>query len=124
MKKNVYAAVFASLLCIVFAAEGFPSAQEIRNRMIARLPEIKALKTKGIIGENNKGFLEFIGQQKENQDLVAAENQDREKVYNAIARQQGTSVELVGQHRAIQIANKAQPGDWLQDAGGKWYQKE
>ena len=124
MKKNVYAAVFASLLCIVFAAEGFPSAQEIRNRMIARLPEIKALKTKGIIGENNKGFLEFIGQQKENQDLVAAENQDREKVYNAIAKQQGTSVELVGQHRAIQIANKAQPGDWLQDAGGKWYQKE
>ena len=124
MKKKLYAAVFASFLCIVFTAEGFASAQEIRSRMIARLPEIKALKTKGIIGENNKGFLEFIGQQKEKRDLIAAENQDREKVYQAIARQQGTTVELVGKHRAIQIANKAQSGEWLQDAGGNWYQKE
>ena len=124
MKKNISAAAFAILFCIVSAAGAFASAKEIRNRMIARLPDIKALKAKGIIGENNKGFLEFIGQQKEKQDLVAAENQDREKVYQAIAKQQGTTLELVGQHRAIQIAQKAQPGDWLQDADGKWYQKE
>ena len=124
MKKNVCAAVFAILLCFVFAAGAFPSAQEIRNRMIARLPDIKELKAKGLVGENNKGFLEFIGQRKEKQDLVAAENQDREKVYQAIARQQGTTVELVGKHRAIQIADKAQPGEWLQDATGKWYQKK
>lgn len=124
MKKNACAAVFAIILCIVFAGGAFPSAQEIRDRMIARLPDIKALKAKGLVGENNRGFLEFIGQQKEKQDLVAAENQDREKVYQAIARQQGTTAELVGKHRAIQIADKAQPGEWLQDANGKWYQKK
>ena len=124
MIKKVYVAITAIFLCIVFASAAFPSAREIRERMIARLPEIKALKAKGLVGENNKGFLEFVGQQKEKEAVVTAENQDREKVYKAIARQQGTTVELVGKHRAIQIAAKAQPGEWLQDANGKWYRKE
>lgn len=123
MKKKVYFAVLAILLFIVFAAGALASAKEIRARMLARLPEIKVLKDKGLVGENNKGFLEFVGRQKEKQEVVTAENRDREMVYKAIAKQQGTAVELVGQHRAIQIANKARPGEWLQDANGKWYQK-
>ena len=124
MKKKVYFAVLAILLFIVFAAGAFPSAKEIRARMLARLPEIKVLKDKGLVGENNNGFLEFVGRQKEKQEVVTAENRDREMVYKAIAKQQGTTVELVGKHRAIQIANKARPGEWLQDANGKWYQKK
>lgn len=123
MKKKVYFAVSAILLFIVFAAGALASAKEIRARMLARLPEIKVLKDKGLVGENNKGFLEFVGRQKEKQEVVTAENRDREMVYKAIAKQQGTAVELVGQHRAIQIANKARPGEWLQDANGKWHQK-
>ena len=124
MKKKVHITIFVTFLSIVFAAGAFASAKEIRNRMIARLPEIKALKAKGLVGENNKGYLEFVGQQKEKQDIVTAENQDRQKVYKAIAKQQETTVELVGKHRAVQIAAKAQPGTWLQDANGKWYQKK
>jgi uncharacterized protein YdbL (DUF1318 family) len=124
MKKNLYVAILATLLCIVFAAGAFASAKEIRGRMIARLPEVKALKAKGLVGENNKGYLEFVGQQKEKQEVVTAENQDRQKVYQAISKQQGTTAELVGKHRAIQIAAKAQPGTWLQDADGKWYKKK
>jgi len=124
MKKKLYFAVFAIFLLIVFAAGAFPSAKEIQARMLARLPEIKALKDKGLVGENNQGLLEFVGQQKEKQDVVAAENQDREMVYEAIAKQQGITVELVGKHRAVQIADKARTGEWLQDANGKWYRKE
>ena len=123
MKKKVYHVILAVLLGAVFAAGALASAKEIRDRMIARLPEIKALKAKGIVGENNKGFLEFVGQKKEKQDVVAAENKDRARVYKAIAKQQGTTVELVGKHRAVQIAAKAHRGEWLQDADGKWYQK-
>ncbi len=123
MKQKVYSVILAILLCNAFAAAAFASAEEIRARMIARLPAIKALKAKGIVGENNTGFLEFVGQKKEQPDVVAAENQDRTEVYNAIAKQQGTTAELVGKHRAVQIAAKAQPGEWLQDANGKWYQK-
>ncbi len=123
MKKKATVTILSILFCIVFAAGAFASAKEIRGRMISRLPEIKALKAKGLVGENNKGYLEFVGQQKEKQEVVTAENQDRQKVSQAIAKQQGTKAELVGKHRAIQIAAKAPPGTWLQDANGKWYKK-
>ena len=99
------------------------SSKAIKQRMIKRLPEIKALKDQGIVGENNKGYLEFVGPKKTKANVVKAENNDRKQVYQAIAKQQGTTVELVGKHRAVQIANKARPKDWLQDADGKWYQK-
>ncbi len=56
MKKKITVAIVAIFLCIGFAAGAFASAKEIRDRMIARLPEIKALKDKGLVGENNKGF--------------------------------------------------------------------
>jgi len=103
--------------------DSYSSAAEIKQRMLARLPVIQALKDKGIVGENNKGYLEFTGQNKEKEDVVEAENNDRKQVYGAIAKQQSTTVELVGKHRAAQIAEKAQPGEWLQDANGKWYKK-
>ena len=101
----------------------YSSSKAIKKRMIERLPTIRELKGKGLIGENNKGYLEFVGSKKEKANVIRAENKDRRKVYDAIAKQQGTTVELVGQHRAIQIAKKAKPGEWLQDANGKWYQK-
>ena len=102
----------------------YASSKAIKKRMIERRPTIRALKEKGLIGENNKGYLEFVGSKKEKADVIEAENKDRKKVYAAIAKQQGTTVELVGKHRAIQLAKKAKPGEWLQDATGKWYQKK
>ena len=115
------------IVCFVFLVTSVGNARslnDIKQSMAKRAPVINALKSQGVVGENNKGFLEFVGQKKEKQSVVTAENQDREKVYRAIAKQQKTTVKLVGKHRAIQIAAKAQPGEWLQDAGGKWYQKE
>jgi uncharacterized protein YdbL (DUF1318 family) len=102
----------------------YASAADIKQRMIARLPIIKSLKDQGLVGENNMGYLEFIGKKKEKADVVEAENKDRRQVYEAIAKQQSTTIELVGKHRAVQIAEKAMPGEWLQDANGKWYQKK
>ena len=98
-------------------------AGDIKARMKSRLPKIVQLKAKGIVGETHDGFLAFVGAKQADPDLVAAENEDRKKVYQAIAKQQGTSAKVVGQRRALQIAEKAQPGEWLQDAGGKWYRK-
>ncbi len=124
MKNKVFKMTSLLLLLgiLVFGVSAF--AEDIKSRMIARLPAIKALKAKGIVGENNKGYLQFIGKNKEKEDVVNAENSDRKAVYSAIAKQQGTTVDLVGKHRAIQIAKKAEGGEWLQDANGKWYQKK
>ena len=120
--KKVIAVVFVFVLGILIS-DAY-SSDSIKQRMIDRLPVINNLKGRGIIGENNLGFLEFIGSQKEKADVVAAENDDRKSVYEAIAKNQGTTVEVVGQHRAIQIADKALAGEWFQDANGKWYKKK
>ena len=118
--KKVIAVLFVFFLGIWIS--DVYSADSIKQRMIDRLPVINNLKDRGIIGENNLGFLEFVGNQKEKADVVAAENMDRKSVYEAIAKNQGTTVIVVGQHRAVQIAGKAKSGEWLQDANGKWYQ--
>ena len=99
------------------------SAKEIKQNMKERLPAIVELKNAGIVGENNLGYLEFVGAKKEKEDVVSAENKDRAKVYAAIAKKQNTTAQKVGERRAIQIAEKADPGDWLKDSSGKWYQK-
>ena len=123
MKLKKIIAVFFVFFLGILISDAY-SSDGIKQRMIDRLPEINNLKDRGVIGENNLGFLEFIGNQKEKADVVAAENVDRKSVYEAIAKSQGTTVVVVGQHRAIQIADKARAGEWLQDANGKWYKKK
>lgn len=95
----------------------------VKAHMEKRLPIIIELKSKGIIGENNMGYLQFIGGKREKEDIVQAENQDRRKVYESIAKKEQTSIDQVGQLKALQIAGKARKGEWLQDQNGKWYQK-
>ena len=99
-------------------------ADDIKARMKNRLPVIKQLKAQGIVGEDAKGYLQFVGGNKAKADVVAAENKDRKTVYSAIAKQQGTTAELVGKRRALQIAKKANPGECVQDAAGNWIQKK
>jgi uncharacterized protein len=75
------------------------------------------------VGENNQGYLSVLKEPADKQATITAENQDRRKIYAAIAKKQGTTPELVGQRRALQIAKKADPGTMVQDAGGKWRKK-
>lgn len=127
MRKNsVFFAIIALFTLLIFSAEGkcFAGADDIKTRMQQRLPTIVKLKSDGVIGENNKGYLEFVpGATKKDEGVVSAENNDRLTVYTAIAKQQGTSPQLVGERRAIQIGQNASGGEWLQDASGKWYKK-
>jgi uncharacterized protein len=111
-----------AILGILFAA-GTLNAGDIKARMLERLPVIVDLKARGVVGENNQGYLEMLKGQTEKQDLVAAENLDRRTVYEQIARQTNTNVQVVGQRRALQIAERASAGEWLQDTNGNWYQK-
>ena len=123
MKRITLIAILPVFILGTLITSAYSSSKAIKQRMIERLPVIKSLKDQGIVGENNQGYLEFVGQKKDKADVINAENQDRKLVYSAIAKQQGTTVEVVGKHRAIQIGNKARPGEWLQDAAGKWHKK-
>ena len=123
MKARTLTSIIILLIIGIFIAGATTYADDIKARMKKRLPEIKALKAKGIVGEDNEGYLQFVGGDKAGADIVAAENKDRRTVYEAIAKQQGTTPEIVGQRRALQIAKKARSGEWVQDAGGQWQQK-
>ncbi|MFC1827137.1 YdbL family protein [Thermodesulfobacteriota bacterium] len=127
MKKySMFYAIIALFTLLIFSAEGncFAGADDIKARMQQRLPTIVNLKSDGLVGENNKGYLEFVpGAAQKEAGVISAENKDRESVYGAIAKQQGTSQQLVGERRANQIGQKASPGSWLQDPSGKWYRK-
>ena len=125
-RHSIFYAIIALFTLVIFTAEGncFAGANDIKARMQQRLPTIVKLKADGIVGENNKGYLEFVpGAAKKDPNTVSAENDDRQAVYGAIAKQQGTSPQLVGERRANQIGQKASSGSWLQDPSGKWYKK-
>lgn len=96
---------------------------EIKEDMKNRLPVIVELKSRGIIGENNSGYLEYTGEKIEKKDIVDAENADRKIVYRVIAKTENTELAVVEKIRAGKIAQKAEPGDWLKDDKGNWYQK-
>ena len=115
--------IVAAVLVILFLSTINANAESIKDRMRARLPLISSLKTDGLIGENNMGYLKFIKDSQKNADAIADENMDRQQVYSEIAVRQGASVDTVGKRRAQQIADKAKPGQWLQTVDGKWYQK-
>ena len=124
MKRVTLSSLIILSVILLSATAGFSQgANEIKQRMKERLGTIVELKNMGIVGENNLGYLEFVGAKKEKEDVVDAENKDRAKVYAAIAKKQNTTPQKVGERRAIQIAEKAGPGDWLKNSSGKWYQK-
>lgn len=106
---------------VLCASDG--SCDPIKDRMLGRLPAINALKAQGLVGENNRGFLEFRTGATPQADVVNAENQDRATVYTAIATRQNTTPEFVGQARAAQIAGNEAAGVWIQGADGTWRRK-
>ncbi len=123
MKNKIFTTAVSLIIMSFLFINASAFGEGIKARMKARMPAILELKDKGIVGEDKNGYLQFVGKKKEKADLIAAENADRKKVYSHIAKQQGTTAQLVGERRALQIAKKAKPGTWLQDQSGKWYQK-
>jgi len=120
--RNRSVILFLLLISFLLAAT-CQANDDIKSRMKARLPALVALKAQGVIGENRQGYLEFRKADKSQETLIKEENDDRLKVYTAIAKQQGADVVLVGSRRALQIGEQASAGTWLQKPDGTWYQK-
>ncbi len=121
-KSTGWLAMGMALLLLVITSA--VQAGSVKDRMAARAPEILKLKSQGLIGENNQGYLEIRGAGGgAAADLIKAENSDRQMVYNAIAAKTGGSVAQVGQRAAAKRAEVAGAGEWLQKPGGDWYQK-
>ena len=96
---------------------------QVKSSMLNRKPAIDALKNQGVLGEGNNGYLHMLQATPGVQNVVNTENADRRVVYEAIAKNQGVPVATVGARRALQIAEIAAPGHWLQKQDGSWYKK-
>ena len=64
MKLKKILAVLSVFILAILIRDAY-SSDGIKQRMIDRLPVINDLKARGIVGENNLGFLEFTGDQKD-----------------------------------------------------------
>jgi uncharacterized protein YdbL (DUF1318 family) len=120
---RMLAVAFALLVGFGTVALAAEDLGAVKARMTQRIGQIDQLKSSGVVGENNRGFLEVRGGGGDASSVVGAENADREKVYAAIAKQTGSSAEQVGRARARQIAGNSAPGVWLQNEAGAWYKK-
>lgn len=115
--------IFSGMIFFALSVSAL-SANDAVSRMRERLPQIDALKSAGMVGENNEGMLSARTVLNANQTaLIEAENADRAEIYAVVARRSGQSVKEVGQQRAVRIAQQALPGVLLQDADGNWFTK-
>ncbi len=131
MKK--FLALSIAAFTLVFAVPQVLSAADdaatIKKNMAERKPKIEALKKAGSVGENKAGYLEAMTKETAGKEvklsddekkLVEDENKDRKAVYNAIAKQEGSTVDKVGELRAKQIRSKTPEGEFIQNEDGKW----
>lgn len=113
---------------MAYAAElkaSSPEIAQIAAELRKRNDQIQGLKTKGIVGENNRGYLDMRpaealtdpNQRNEAQRLVAAENKDRKALYQEVARlnkDQNVSVSTVERVYAVERLKRAKPGEIFQ----------
>lgn len=96
----------------------------LRTRMERRLAAVDVLKARGIVGEDDRGYLEARDNITPEQEAVRSdENADRREAYQTIATEIRDGIEHVGRQRAQRIALLALRGGWLKSPGGGWYQK-
>jgi uncharacterized protein YdbL (DUF1318 family) len=90
-----------------------------------RYDQLKALKAKGLIGENNRGYLEVLSDQEGAQSLVNEENRDRRIIYETIAEQNDLkqAFETIEKVFAQVQRDKAESGEMIQLENGQWTKK-
>jgi uncharacterized protein YdbL (DUF1318 family) len=100
-----------------------PAVKSALDGRKSRFAELKTMKTQGVVGENNHGYVQALGGGKDVIALVAAENRDRKQVYEAIVTQNNLGAGALATVEAVFARvqrDKADPGDKVQDASGRW----
>lgn len=134
MKGQVMKRIFGLclLLCVLSSAvmaqsydiqEMTPAVKAALQSRKDRFGELKSLKARGIVGENNRGYVQALAGGSEAGALVAAENRDRKFVYEAILEQNGLdsgAIETVEKVFGKVQRGKAAAGEKVQDDAGNW----
>ena len=103
-----------------------PSVKAALDSRRNRFDQLRALKEKGAVGENNRGYVEVIGNDPQAKTIVDEENHDRRFIYKTIVEQNNLSADALSTIETVfaQVQrDKANPGEKIQDASGQWIKK-
>ncbi len=103
-----------------------PAIQKALENRKGRYDQLRAFKDLGIIGENNRGYVELLKDNKEAKALAEAENKDRQLIYSSIVEQNQLPQESLATIEKVfaQVQReKANKGDQVQDENGQWVSK-
>lgn len=106
-----------------------PEIRQVRASMQARFGALDALYSQGFIGIQADGLLAVrdapLSERNNANKLVAAENADRQRLYQTLANANGHPewLEQIKATFAARWIGNAQAGWWYQTAGGSWKQK-
>ena len=75
-----------------------------------RFDQLNELKTKGLVGENNQGYVEALSEDKEAKALAKAENDDRKVIYATIADQNGLTEAIDAIEKVFAQVQRDKPG--------------
>lgn len=91
----------------------------------ARFDNLADLKSKGMAGEDDRGYVKALVSAPEVEAVVDAENNDRKLVYTTIAQQNNLAAEMATIEKVFAEVqrDKAKPGEKIQDANGQWVTK-
>jgi uncharacterized protein len=110
-----------------------PAIRALKDSIKNRSGSIKPFMDRGNVGLTKEGLLAVrttnglsLKERAEVQQLVDAENRDRESLYLEIAKANNFPLESVAKIRSIfarSWVEQAQAGWWIQDAQGNWQKK-
>ena len=102
-----------------------PALKTALDSRRARKEQLNELKQKGVLGENNHGYIEVISAGSEAQSVADDENHDRKIIYETIAEQHNLSgaMDTIESVFAQEQRDRAKAGDKIQDESGRWMTK-
>jgi len=102
-----------------------PEVQEALDGRKGRFDKLSEFKSQGIIGENNRGYVELLTDDADAKKLVDQENENRQTIYATIAKQNGIEDEIATIERVFaQVQrDKADDGEMIQSEDGIWSKK-
>ena len=120
--------MLAGALLALLVLPGSVLAQEtkmdkLRDRFKQRYPQVQELKKAGVVGETSDGYLDWVKKKDAKAaEVVDAENADRKELYEAIAKRENTTADVVAQRAAKRNFEKAGDGEFIKQ-DGEWKKK-
>ena len=131
--------VLGILMILAAALTPMPARAEAKYSLKEMTPEVSAalearrarfdnladLKSKGMVGEDDRGYIKALVSAPDVETVVDAENKDRKLVYTTIAAQNDLAGEMATIEKVFAEVqrDKAKPGEKIQDTNGQWVTK-